>query len=96
MLVRGKFKVCFFGAFWNFILTIFDPELVESADVEPWIRTADCNSTQQHTDESLKMVVGGAEGESELYHAKISIFKSWGGWNPFYSALEKGHLENTT
>ena len=32
----SKFKFCFFGTFWTFFfLSIFDPHLVESADVEP-------------------------------------------------------------
>ena len=94
LLVCGK--VLLFGAFWNLFSTICDPELVQSTDMEPWIWRAAFNSMEQHIDESLKVVVGGTEGESEQGHTKIRIFRSWRGWNHFYSALEKAHLENNT
>ena len=89
-------KVLLFGAFWNFFPTICDPELVQSTDMEPRIWRAAFNSMELHIDESVQVVVGGTEGESEQGHTKTSIFRSWRGWNHFYSTLEKVHLENNT
>ena len=33
-IVHSKFKFCFFGTFWNFFKSIFDPWFVESAVAE--------------------------------------------------------------
>ena len=67
-----------------------------SPDMEPRTWRAAFNSMEQHIDESLQVVVGGTEGESEQGHTRTRIFKSWRGCNNFYSALEKAHLENNT
>lgn len=67
----GEFKFCFLelsGIFFFFYF--FDPELVESANGEPWIWKDNCHSMEKHADEYLQEVVGGTEGENEQYHKK--------------------------